>query len=218
MSSESIRRVPLAETVWLFERFDDSTHFLVYCAPDSKSSNTDGHHADPQRNRNLSGTEFLELEQVVSLIVLHPHLLLRQLSRLGEDRLFQFSINEAAQVHFVQIWDAVCGGPGGIVRSRMARPPVQRIALLSSILVGNAGLNDSSKPGPKPSAAFIRHKVVDVISDGDHRLLDDIFRLFMGQTSPSPRRIDEILVQFVELTPAVLVASANLGEERRSRL
>src|SRR6266496_2212316 len=97
----------------------------------------------------------------------------------------------------------------------MARPSVQRTALLSPILVSNAGLNDSSKPGPKPCATFVRHKVADVIPDGDHRLLDDIFGFFMGQTSPSPRRIYEILVQFVKLTPAVLVAPANLGEERR---
>jgi len=76
----------------LFEHFDDSTHFLVYCAPDSKCSHADGGHANPQRNRNLSGTEFLEFEQVVSLIVLHPHLFLRQLLCLVEDRLLQFSI------------------------------------------------------------------------------------------------------------------------------
>src|SRR2546425_6507878 len=100
----------------------------------------------------------------------------------------------------------------------MAHPSVQRTALLSPILVGNAGLNDSSKPGPKPCASFVRHKVADVVSDRDHRLLDDIFRFFVGQTSPSPRRIDELLVQFVKLAPAVLVSLTDLGEERRSRL
>ena len=95
---------------------------------------------------------------------------------------------------------------------------LQRIAFLFPILVGNAGLNDFSKPGSKASATFVRHKVAYVVSDGDHRFLDDILRFFMGQTRSARRGINKILVELVEATPTVLVTATNLGQEGRARL
>src|SRR5438132_12858594 len=95
---------------------------------------------------------------------------------------------------------------------------LQRVAFLFAILVGDAGLNDFPQPRSKASAILVWNEAVNVVPDGDHRLLDNIFRFFVGQTGRPSRRIDEIAVQFVEPTPTVLVSSTNLGEERRSCL
>jgi predicted phosphodiesterase len=95
---------------------------------------------------------------------------------------------------------------------------LQWIAPILAVLIRNARMDNAPEPRAKARALFVRDKSLYVIANGNHRLLNYVLRLLVWQRRTSRRRVDEILVKFVELTPPLFVASPDLRDQARPSL
>jgi hypothetical protein len=91
-----------------FQHSKESAQLPVDHAPNSEGADADRHSANAQRHRSVGRAQLLDIEKIVSLILLDRDLLLRQSSRFLKDGRLELSVDQPVEFDFGQVRNLVC--------------------------------------------------------------------------------------------------------------